>query len=330
MKTGEIAKAINADVKGDESLEVKGVASLADAGPGDISLYLGGRFKKDLEKTRARALVVPRGTDIEGFTLLEVDRPRLVFSDVIRLFHGDRKKKGIHPGATVDKTAVLGREIFAGANSFIGEKSIIGDGTEIHEGAVIYNDVVIGKNCRIYASVVVREGTRIGDNVIIHAGAVIGADGFGFEPDAGGIFRKIPQVGRVVIEDDVEIGANTCIDRAALGESRIGRRTKIDNLCQIGHGVKIGEDTVISGMTGISGSVTIGNHVIIGGDAGIADHVTIGDGARIAGKTGVSGNVPPGAIVAGFPHTDIRTWKKAVVSLYHSAKKDRKNPGDGK
>jgi UDP-3-O-[3-hydroxymyristoyl] glucosamine N-acyltransferase len=175
--------------------------------------------------------------------------------------------------------------------------------------------VVVGRDCVIYASAVVREGSRLGDRVILHPGSVIGADGFGFEADEQGIYAKVPQVGRVVIGDGADIGAGTCVDRAAFGETRIGAGTKIDNLCQIGHGTKIGDHTAISGMTGISGSVKIGNRCVLGGGVGIADHVTIGDRVMIAAGSGVANDIPPGSIVGGAPAVDIRTWKRSVAAF---------------
>ncbi len=329
MKLRDIALTINATLKGDPDLEITGVAPLESAGPEHICLYLGGKYKKDLARTRALALVVAPGKSAEGFSLLETERPRLRYIEVIRLFHPEERRSGIHPRAVVSPTASLGEGVFVGANAFIGEGARVGGGTEIHANAVVYGGAVIGRRCRIWASVVIREGTVIGDNVVIHPGAVLGADGFGFEPDEKGVYHKIPQVGRVVIEDDVEIGANTCIDRAALGETRIGRGVKIDNLCQFGHNVRVGADTVISGMVGISGSVNIGRRVVMGGGSGVADHANIGDGVMMAGRTGVLGDVPSGAVIGGAPHTDLKTWMKAMAILYRQAKKGQ-TAGEGR
>jgi UDP-3-O-[3-hydroxymyristoyl] glucosamine N-acyltransferase len=329
LKLRDIARTINANLKGDPDLEIAGVAPLESGGPDQICLYLGGKYKKDLARTGSRALVVAPGMLAEGFSLLEIERPRLRYIEVIRLFHVEERRIGIHPRAVVSPTASLGEGVFIGANAFIGDGVRVGDGTEIHENTVIYGAAAVGRRCRIWASVVIREGTVIGDNVIIHPGAVLGADGFGFEPDEKGVYRKIPQVGRVVIEDDVEIGANTCIDRAALGETRIGRGVKIDNLCQFGHNVRVGPDTVISGMVGISGSVNVGRRVVMGGGCAVADHVNIGDGVMMAGRTGVLGDVPPGSVIGGAPHTDLKTFMKAMAILYRQARKGH-TAGEGR
>jgi UDP-3-O-[3-hydroxymyristoyl] glucosamine N-acyltransferase len=310
-------------LKGDPDREITGVNSLAGATPSQVSLYLGGKYRRDLEKSRAGALLVAPGAEVSGFDLLEVQRPKLAFASVISLFHPQvRRPPGIHPTAVVAEDASIGPGCSLAAGVTVGAGVVIGPGTEIHEGTVIYEGVTIGAGCIIYARVVIREGTRIGDRVILHPGVVLGADGFGYEPDDEGVPRKIPQVGRVVLEDDVEVGANTCIDRSAFGETRVGMGSKIDNLCQIGHGVKIGRGTAISGAAAIGGSTVIGDQVVVGGSVGMADHIVIGDRALVAGGAGVTGNVPAGEIVAGFPHTDLRTWKRAMILLYRQARRD--------
>lgn len=316
LKLKQIADIIGARLKGDGEYEVKGVAKLEEAGPEHLSIYSNIRFKKALSQTGAKALIVPENLQPEGFHLLVVKNPRLAFAKVIELFYPKEKRKGVHPTAVIEDGVNLGKDVYIGACVYIGKNCIVGDGTEIHANSVLYENVRVGKNCLIYANVTIRENTEIGNNVIIHPGAVIGADGFGFEPDEKGVYHKIPQVGKVVIEDDVEIGANTCVDRAALGETRIGRGVKIDNLCQIAHGVKIGENTVIAGMSGMGGSTRIGRNVLIGGYVGITDNVEIGDRVIIAGKTGVTGNVKEGSIIAGIPHTDMKTWRRAMILLY--------------
>ncbi len=328
MDVRGVAALVGGEVVGDAGREITGVDALETAGPGDMSLYLGGKYRKLLETTRAGALLCAPGTLADGFTLVTVDRPRLRFIEIIRHFHPESARRGIHPAAAVAPDARIGRDVFVGAGAVVGAGVRVGDGTEIHEGAVLYPGVMVGNGCRIYANVVLRDGTTVGSRVIIHPGAVLGADGFGFEPDERGVFHKIPQVGRVVVEDDVEIGANTCVDRAAFGETRIGRGTKLDNLCQIGHGVRIGSDSVLSGTVAIGGSTVVGSHVIMGGNARAADHVSIGDGTMVAGGAGVIGDVPPRSLVAGFPHTDLRTWKRAMVALYNLARRPDK-PADG-
>lgn len=329
MNVHDVAALVGGEVVGEGAGEIDGVNALELAGPTEISLYLGGKYRKLLEGARAGALLCAPGTEATGFPVVVVERPRLRLIDIIAHFHPPTVRRGIHPAATVAADALIGRDVFIGAGAVIGAGARVGDGTEIHEGVVLYPGVTIGDGCIVYANAVLRDGTAVGSRVIIHPGAVLGADGFGFEPDGRGVFRKIPQVGRVVVEDDAEIGANTCVDRAAFGETRIGRGTKLDNLCQIGHGVKIGSDCVLSGTVAIGGSTVLGNHVMMGGNARAADHVVIGDGTLVAGGAGVIGDVPPRSLVAGFPHTDLRTWKRAMVALYNLARRPHKAPGEG-
>jgi len=207
------------------------------------------------------------------------------------------------------------------SNTVTGAYSVIGDGVRIGRGAVIfplvcvYPDVVIGEGAVIHSHVAIREGVRLGNRVIVHNGAVIGADGFGYLRLADGSHKKIPQKGTVVIEDDVEVGANTAIDRAALGETIVRRGAKIDNLVQVAHNVEVGENAILAGQTGLAGSVRIGRGALLGGQVGVADHVRIGDGAMAAGKSGIIKDVPAGAFVSGSPHLDVRDWRKVWVLL---------------
>ena len=322
MRLKEIAEKIGARLIGDGNIEIKGVSTLEEAGPGEIAPYYRKRFMELALSSKASALLVGKGLELEGRNLIVAENPRVALVEIINLLYSWKKLRGISPKSSVSSSARISPNVFIGNFVFIGENVEIGEGTEIHSGVKIYENVKIGKNCKIYSNVVIREDTLIGNNVILHPGVVIGADGFGFEQG-----KKIPQVGKAVLGDNVEIGANTCVDRAALGTTLIEDDVKIDNLCQIGHGVKIGKGTLIAGMSAIGGSTKIGKGVVIGGMVGIRDNIEIGDGVMIAAKTGVTKSVPPGKIISGYPHTDINIWRKAVVLLYRLA---RKGEGEGK
>ncbi len=296
----EIAEAIGGYLEGDPTLEIKGVAPLEKAGEGDISFVDAERLLKKAEESGASALIVKEGWKVNKPAIFVVN-PRLALIRVLELFsHRYQPRPGIHPTAVIEEEVELGRDVHIGAFTYIGANTRIGNGTLIYPLVYIGNNCKIGNNCLLYPRVVLYEDTEIGNNCIIHSGAVIGADGFGYvEQEEGRL--KIPHIGKVVIEDDVEIGANTTIDRATMGETRIGKGTKIDNLVQIAHNVEIGENSVIVAQVGISGSVKIGKGVTIAGQAGIADHLEIGDGAIIAAQAGVIGNVKPHTVVSGYP-----------------------------
>jgi UDP-3-O-[3-hydroxymyristoyl] glucosamine N-acyltransferase len=273
---------------------VAGVAALEEAGPSDVTLCFDRRRIDDLKKTRAAGVILPRGAlmlqEAAPCAALLVDEPRLALARVLEFFHPEPEGAGgVREGARVEAGAKLGR------------------GTIVATGAVVESGAVIGADCRIGPNAVVASGCTLGDRVILGPGAVIGSCGFGFAPE-GDKVRKIPQVGRVVIEDDVEIGANTTVDRATLGETRIGRGTKIDNLVQVGHNVKIGENVLIAAQVGLSGSVKIGDGAVLGGQVGVADHVVIGAGAQVGAKSGVGNHVPPGSRVAGYPAVEVKHW----------------------
>lgn len=321
MKLKEIAEKIGGKILGDGEVEIKGVSTLEEAKKGDIAPFYRKKFLPLAETTAASALLTMKGLELKGKNLLIADNPRIALAEIISLLYPEKRKRGISTSAKISESAKIGKDVFLGEYVVIGENSEVGDGTEIHSGSIIYENVRIGKNCKIYSNVVIREGTQIGDNVILHPGVVIGADGFGFEEG-----RKIPQIGRVVIGNNVEIGANTCVDRAAIGTTVIGDNVKIDNLCQIAHGVKIGEGTLMAGMSAVGGSTRIGKGVIIAGMVGIRDNIKIGDGVIIAAKAGVTKSVKAGEIVAGFPHTDIKVWRKAIAHLYRTV---RKGGGEG-
>ena len=285
MRLDELAREIGAEVVGDGSVEVSAVNTLEAAEAGQISYLTNQRYAKQLETTRASAVIVSAGTKPTAHvTLLRASDPYFAFAKAIERLHGHRKHpfRGVHPQAHVD----------ASAN--------VGENTVVYPGAYVGPNARLGRDCILYPNVTIYDGCVLGDRVIIHAGAVIGADGYGFATH-GGVHHKVPQAGNVVIEDDVEIGANTCIDRGAIGSTVMGRGTKIDNLVMIGHSVKIGAGSLVVAQVGIAGSVTVGQHATIAGQAGIAGHLTVGDKVTIAAKAGVISDIPDGATVMGMP-----------------------------
>lgn len=306
LTLSELAQWIDGDiVRGELDQSLTGMAALDAAGPQDVSFLGNVKYHQQFLETNAGAVIVPRGL-LEGpkhAALIAVENPTLAFSVVVRHFAKASLKfsPGVHPRASVDSTASLNPEnvkIHAGAVIMAG--ATIGDGSEIGPNCVVGEDVVVGRDCHFMANVSIRERCVIGDRVILQPGCVIGSDGFGYE-FSGGRHIKIDQVGIVEIEDDVEIGANSTIDRARFGKTFIGEGTKIDNLVQIGHNVVIGKHCLIVSLTGISGSSKLGNYVTVAGQVGIAGHVSIGDKSMLAGRTAVTTNLPGGASYAGSP-----------------------------
>ena len=316
MTAGEIAKLIHGKVIGDDELAIQNLAKIEDAGTADLSFIANPKYARFLDESKAGVILVGSGmTRITG-TVIVVDNPYLSFVRLLEIFYPELREVevGIHESAVVDASAQLGKDVAVGANCVVEAGTTVGAGTILYPNTHVGRDVTLGENCVVYANVSLRYGVRIGDRVIIQNGAVIGSDGFGFAAEAGS-FRKIPQVGIVVLENDVEIGANTTIDRATLGETRICRGTKIDNLCQIAHNVTIGEHCVIAAQTGIAGSTIIGNHCQLGGQVGIVGHLKIGDGAMFGAQSGVSNNVASGTVVSGSPSRPISQWKRIEASL---------------
>ena len=291
MKTGEIAELVHGQLVGDDSIEIGRVAGIGTASDAEISFL----EKVDADvKTNAACLLVPENFEqTNSLTIIKVKNPKLAFALVAEILHPPKQRDPeIHPSAVISESADVALDAFIGAFTCIGDNSKIGEGTQLRAGAKIGDNVSIGRNCVLHPNVFVEDGCSIGDNVILHAGVVIGADGFGYVRDADR-YVKFPQIGTVIIEDNVEIGANTCIDRGALGETRIGEGTKIDNLVQIAHNVQIGKRVVIAAQTGISGSTIIEDDCVIGGQVGFGDHARVQSGAIIGSQAGVL----PGKIV---------------------------------
>ncbi|MFC1693515.1 UDP-3-O-(3-hydroxymyristoyl)glucosamine N-acyltransferase [Candidatus Latescibacterota bacterium] len=301
----QISRLIGAEIpESEKEIEIHGVASIEDAGPDDISFISNPKYAKYLETTHAAAVIVSRDIVVPPAVIpLVVEDPYFAFLQIIELFN-DRTSadiaSGIDSRAIIHPDAQLGKNVSVGVGAVIGPGVIIGDETVVGPCTVILKNTTIGKNCIIYPNVTIMDGCEIGDRVILHAGTVIGSDGFGFAPHEGR-FRKISQIGKVRIGSDVEIGACSCVDRAAFGVTVIEDGTKIDNLVQVAHNVRIGSNTVIASQVGISGSTSIESGVKIGGQAGFAGHLSVGDGASIGAQAGVTKDVPAGEMVSGYP-----------------------------
>jgi UDP-3-O-[3-hydroxymyristoyl] glucosamine N-acyltransferase len=295
---------------------IDGAAPIDAAGPGQISFVANPRYLHHLKNTKAAALVLDKTTPCSGPAVLRHDDPYLTFAHVLDLLYPDPilVEPGIHERAVVDEGAEIDSTAAIGPLCHIRPGARIGRNTQLVSGVFVGDDVVIGESCLLYPGVQIQHGCRIGNNVIIHSSTVIGSDGFGFAPGPSGL-KKVRQVGWVEIGDEVEIGSNTSVDRGALGPTRIGRGTKIDNLVQVAHNVEIGQHSVIVSQVGISGSTKIGNGVQLGGQVGIVGHIEIGDGARVGAQSGVSGNITPGHTVLGSPARDIKGVRRLYAAL---------------
>ena len=307
----QIADLLGAKVIGDEKILISGINSLEGASSGEISFFADRRYAEDLKKTNASAMIVPAATDLYEGTQILVTNPALAYARIAALFSNPAPKHpGISQSAVIHESAVLGKGVSIFPLVYVGEKAVIGDRVTLFPGVFVGDRVRIGNDTVIYPNVTIMQDCLVGNEVIIHAGSVIGSDGFGFVRDKSGENVKIPQIGMVQIDDRVEIGANNCIDRAALGKTWVKRGVKTDNLVQIAHNVVIGEDTVIVAQTGIAGSVTVGRQVVMGGQVGITDHVKIADRAMIGSQSGVSKSISAGEVVSGTPAIPHRLWLK--------------------
>ncbi|HKK72905.1 MAG TPA: UDP-3-O-(3-hydroxymyristoyl)glucosamine N-acyltransferase [Candidatus Krumholzibacteria bacterium] len=311
-----LAERVGGRLDGPADLMVRGLAGIRDAEAGDCTFVADPRYQRDLASTRASAVILGDGLEC-SLPAIRVADAAVAFARALAEFAPKREDlfpPGIDTRAFVDPDARLGEDVHIGPFAVVGPGCRVGDRAVIGAGSVLMAGVTLGGDALLYPRVVIREHCRVGDRVIVHAGAVIGSDGFGYARE-GAAVHKIPQIGNVVIEEDVEIGANACIDRATTGETVIGAGSKLDNLVQVGHNVQIGRRTAISAQTGISGSCSIGDDVIFGGQAGVADHLRIGDRVRVAAKAGVSGSVADEATVAGYPARDHSDWKRIQARL---------------
>lgn len=304
----DIAALTEGELIGSGKVEITGCAGLKEAKEGDISFLANAKYEPLAKESKASAIIVPRSTSLAGKTVIRVDQPSLAFSKVISHFLKGTPPliaAGIHPTAIIAEDAKIAPGVSVGAYAVIESKATVGEATKIYAHSYVGHNTRIGSNCLIYPHVMLRENIAVGNKVIIHSGTVIGSDGYGYV-SIGSKHVKIPQVGTVVIEDEVEIGANVTIDRARFDKTVVGEGTKIDNLVHIAHNVSIGKNCLIIAQVGISGSTDIGKNVILAGQAGIVGHLTIGDGAIVAAQSGVSKSIKAGAQVFGSPAQPLR------------------------
>jgi len=316
MKLGEIARAIGASLEGDPALEVDDLQPLESAGPRDLTFLSNPRYQAKLEATRACAVILGDGVPGPGCAVLRVPNAYLGFAMALQLFARPAlPAPGIDAGAHVASSAEIGEGARIGPRVVVGEGARIGARCTLFPGVVLYPGVRIGDDFAAHANAVVRERVCIGDRVTLGPGAVIGGDGFGFLPLPGGGVFKLVQIGTVELGDDVEIGANTTIDRATIGVTRLARAVKVDNLVQIGHGCSLGEEALLAAQVGLAGSSVIGERVQLGGQVGIAGHLEVGAGARVAAQSGVPNDVPPGAEIGGYPAMDVALWRRVSAAV---------------
>jgi UDP-3-O-[3-hydroxymyristoyl] glucosamine N-acyltransferase len=311
----EIAAFLNCSVNGDGGIVIERIRGIDEAGPGDLTFVANAKYKKKMETTGASAILVAPGTSCAGKNLLVVADPYVALGRLLSLFHPeDEETAGISNNATVEAEADVSPEAVVYPGVHICRGARVEKRAVLYPGVFIGRDAAVGEGSILYPGVTVYRRCLIGRGVVLHAGVVVGGDGFGFALP-GQENRKIPQVGYVQIDDDVEIGANTTIDRGTLGRTWIQRGVKIDNLVQIAHNVVIGENSIIVSQVGISGSTQLGKGVVIGGQAGVVGHIRIGDGVMAAARAGIHKDVPPGQIVAGSPHMPHREWLKLEACL---------------
>lgn len=311
----ELADLVGGSVLGDESIRIGQVAPIDAAREGDITFLANPKYAAKAKATRASAVIVAPGVEVPGLNLLVVKNPYLAFAKVLTHLKVARPEpKGVMEGAWIHPSAILEEDVTVYPGCTIGEGVRVGRGTILYPRVTLYDRVQVGEECVLHAGAIVREECRLGNRVILQPAAVIGSDGFGFAPD-GPRYFKIPQVGIVVVEDDVEIGACSCIDRAAMGETRIRRGVKLDNMVQIGHNVTVGEDTVMAAQVGIAGSTVIGNHCTFGGQAGTAGHLRIGDNVMIGGRGGITSHTEGNQVLSGAPAIPHKDWLKASMSF---------------
>lgn len=312
----DIARLVGGTIHGDEQKFVTGISSLTEAQQGDISFLANPKYESFLGETRACAVLVAAPHPVPNLVQIVVGNPDFAFARVVATYGPKAVPPplGVHPTAIIGDRVSLGNNITIGAYTVVCDGAVVGDNTILYPHVYVGHESHIGDDCVIYPQVVIRERCNIGSRVILHSGVVIGSDGFGYA-SVEGVHHKIPQVGVVIIEDDVEIGANTCLDRARFGRTRIGKGTKIDNLVQVAHNVETGHHCILVGQCGVAGSTKLGNYVILSGQCGIGGHLTIGDHAIVTGKAGVSKNIPPHLVVRGTPAQEIKAAQAQEVAV---------------
>ena len=314
MKLRELAQRIGCRLEGDGSIEVTGVAGIEQAEPGHVTFVANPKYQGALATTRASAVILDERVPAPSCAVLRTAQPYVAFARALECFAEiARPQSGVDACSAIGRNVHFGRNVAVGPFVSIGDEAMIGDHTIIYSHAAIGAGTRIGRDCILYSHVAIRERLTVGDRVILHSGVVLGSDGYGFARQPDGTHYKIPQNGTIVIEDDVELGANTCIDRPAVGETRVGAGTKIDNLVQVAHGVHVGERVLLAAQTGIAGSTVIEDDVVFGGQVGVAGHITIGKGTIATAQTGISNSTEPHSFVSGYPAIPNREWRKSSV-----------------
>ena len=316
-----IAAGLGGEIVGNKDVTVSTFAKIEEGHQGAISFLANPKYEPYLYTTDSSIVIVNRSLELKGevkATLIKVDDAYGCFAKLLELYAAYKpKKSGVHPTAVVAESAKVGEGCYIGAYVVVDEGAVIGEGVSLYPHVYVGDGATIGDGTTLHSGVKVYEGCKIGKRCIVHSGAVIGSDGFGFAPNAQGSYDKIPQIGIVTIEDDVEIGANTTIDRATMGSTVIEKGAKLDNLVQIGHNVVVGESTVMAGQSAVAGSAKVGKHCMIGGQSGIVGHVTVGDGTVVASVTGVSKSVPAGSQIMGSQGIDVRRFRR-VNAVYRN------------
>jgi UDP-3-O-[3-hydroxymyristoyl] glucosamine N-acyltransferase len=315
MRLADIAARVGGTLDGDGSVDIHGVSSIEEPVAGTLTFLADAKHAARVADLPVAAILLPQGGPAVSLPAVRVGDPYLAFVTMVEHFHPPAPiVPGVHPTAVIAPTARLGANASIGPHVVVGDDVVLGADCVLHAGVVVYPRATIGARFTAYARAVVREDVRIGDRVTVHAGAVIGSDGFGYLPGAAGI-RKIPQIGTVVIEDDVEIGANATVDRAALGATTIGRGTKIDNLVIVAHGCRVGPYCLLAAQVGLAGGTILGTGVMLGGQVGSAGHLKVGDGVRVAAKSGIHGDLDAGGTYGGYPAVEIPQWRRAMAAL---------------
>lgn len=318
ITASELAERVGGRVEGDGGRTVDGVAAVEDAAEGDLTFVVGEPYARALERSSPSVVLAPEDVGLpgDGVTVIRVADPRVAFGRLVRLFRPEEdRERGIDPTAVIRPGAELGADVSVGAHAVVEAGAEVGEGSRVGAHTVVHGGARIGRDCEIHDGCTIRGCVRMGDRVRVLSGARIGTKGFGYAGESGAAVR-FPQVGRCVVGDDVEVGANATIDRGALRDTVVGARTKIDNLVHVGHNVRIGEDCMIVAQVGVAGSVDVGEGVQLGGQAGIAGHLEIGDGARVAARAGVIGDVPAGATYSGYPARPHREAMRARAETF--------------
>lgn len=320
----QIAELLDGEVEGNADAVVNRLAKIEEGEPGSLSFLANPQYEPHIYHTEASIVIVNKSFEAEKpvkTTLLRVDDAYQAFARLLNLYNQMRhNKSGVEQNATVSESATLGEDVYVGSHTYIGENVTIGNNTKIYPGCYIGDNVTLGDNCLLYSGARIYADCQLGNDVTLHSGVIIGGDGFGFAPNSENSYDKVAQIGNVIIEDHVEVGANTTIDRATLGSTIIRKGVKIDNLIQIAHNVEIGENTVIAAQTGVAGSTKIGKNCMIGGQVGIVGHLTIGNNVKIAAQSGIGQSLKDNEVVQGSPAFNVRDYKKSYVYFRKLAK----------